>query len=207
MHGISTAPLESARLDEAPARVDAAETTRTFGDFYAEHLQFVWRNVRHLIGFDSAVDDVVQEVFLVAMRRLPEFEGRAPVRSWLYGILRRVTAAHRRGALKHKGRDSVDLDALATRDSGPQRTVEKAEALRVLYEILDKLDDEKREVYVLTSIERMSASEVAAAIGINVRTVEARLRDARRELAIIAQRYRLKNDAPRDPRRGKGSTP
>ena len=182
----------------------------TFNDFYAEHFRFVWRNARHLVGFDSAVDDLVQEVFVIAMRRLPEFEGRSPVRSWLYGIVRRVVSDHRRSLRRRNVRDSVDLEEMEGMDSGPHRKAEKAEALHLLYELLDKLDDDKREVFVLVEIEHLTGVQIAEVIGVSSSTVEGRLRDARKELAAIAQRYKKQNDARLDarprPRPAKGAS-
>jgi RNA polymerase sigma-70 factor (ECF subfamily) len=197
----SFAPMTAAQSHLVPVsgeepRIAARETSSspsvTFSAFYDENLEFVWRNFGHMLGFDSIVDDVVQEVFMVALRRLPEFEGRSSARTWLYGILRRVVSDHRRAIQRRKVRDSVDLDEIATRDSGPHRTAEKAERLQILYEMLDKLDENKREVFILAEIERMSAPQIAEAIGINATTVHARLRDARRELDVMVQRFRAR---------------
>jgi RNA polymerase sigma-70 factor (ECF subfamily) len=170
-------------------------------DFCAAHFPFVWRNIRHLVGFDSAVDDLAQEVFIIALRRMSDFQGRSSAQTWLYGILRRVVANHRRTLRRRRIRDSVDLEAVETRDSGPHRRAEKAEALRVLYQMLDQIDESRREVFVLAEIEHMTATQIADALGINDSTVEARLRDARRDLQAIAQRQRLK-ERVRSERRG-----
>jgi RNA polymerase sigma-70 factor (ECF subfamily) len=171
----------------------APSTTATFADFYRQHLPFVWRNARQLLGFESNVDDVVQDVFMVVVRRLPEFDGES-VRAWLYHILRRVVASHRRKFTGRRVRDSVDLEAIPTRDSGPHRKAEKADALRQLFLMLDHLDDAKREVFILAEIENMTAPQIAQAIEINLTTVHARLRDARRELAVVAQRWRARGE-------------
>jgi RNA polymerase sigma-70 factor (ECF subfamily) len=184
-------------LQSAPSEATTATTSEAFEDFYAEHVDFVWRNVRQLIGFDASADDVVQDVFLVAMRRRHEFEGRSTVRSWLYGILRRVAADYRRAHSRRRVRDSVDLEGIATRDSGPHRKAEKADALRLLYAMLDKLDDAKREVFILAEMEKMTLPQIAEALGVALTTVQGRLRDARRELNIIARRHRAQTgEAP-----------
>ena len=175
----------------------AREHVATFSDLYEEHLPFVWRNVRRLIGFDSAVDDIVQEVFMVALRRLPEFEGRSSVRTWLYAILRRVVASHRRTQKRGANDSSVELEAIATRESGPHRKAEKAEAEQILQRVLDQLDDERREVFVLAVLEQMTAPQIVEMIGTNVTTVHARLRDARRKFKELAhQYYGAKGGAP-----------
>src|SRR5688572_25865929 len=69
----------------------------TFEAVYAEHFAMVWRLVAHRVP-QAALDDVVQEVFLVVHRKLPEFEGRSTVRTWVFGIVRRVVRDYVRNA-------------------------------------------------------------------------------------------------------------
>src|SRR5690349_5822056 len=73
----------------------ASEASRLgFREVYDSHFAFVWRAVANRGVPPSALDDVVQEVFLVVHRKLDEFEGRSSVRTWLAGIVRRVVADH-----------------------------------------------------------------------------------------------------------------
>ena len=69
----------------SPARVETTAPV-TFLDLYEAHLSFVWNGVRRLGVPESAIEDVVQEVFLVVHRKLGEFEGRSSMRTWLFGI-------------------------------------------------------------------------------------------------------------------------
>ena len=68
----------------------------TFLDLYDTQLAFVWNGVKRLGVEDSAIEDVVQEIFLVVHRRLADFEGRSSIRPWLFGIAIRVVRHHRR---------------------------------------------------------------------------------------------------------------
>src|SRR4051794_16597314 len=70
--------------------------SQTFEEVYEEHFSFVWRAARRLGAPAAAVDDVVQEVFLVVHRRLPEFAGRSSLKTWLFAIVLRVVRDHRR---------------------------------------------------------------------------------------------------------------
>jgi RNA polymerase sigma-70 factor (ECF subfamily) len=186
-------PVPIAFAPALRAEEPAQEGVTTFAHFYDEHLAFVWRNVRQLAGLECNVDDIVQEVFLVVFRRLSEFDGRS-ARSWLYSILRRVVSDHRRGVQRRKIRDSVDLEGVAAPDTSPDCKVEKIQALRTLFEMLDELDEVKREVFVLAEIEGMSAPQIAECVGINTTTVHARLRDARRDLAVQVGRRRARDE-------------
>ena len=63
---------------------------------YAETFPSVWRTARRLGVVESAVDDVVQEVFVTVYRRLDQFEGRCALKTWVFGILMRVVNNYRR---------------------------------------------------------------------------------------------------------------
>jgi len=57
--------------------------------------------------------------------------------------------------------------------------VTRAEEVRLLHRILDRLDDDKRAVFVLAELEQMTAPEIAEALSVNLNTVYSRLRAAR----------------------------
>src|SRR5262245_36985239 len=108
-----------------------AEPPIAFAEFYEEHLAFVWRNAQRLLGAvdESAVEDVTQEVFVVAFRRSAEFEGRSSARTWLFGILRNVVGSHKRARTRRNIRDSVDLEAIQSDAVGPHASLERAQEL------------------------------------------------------------------------------
>jgi RNA polymerase sigma-70 factor (ECF subfamily) len=157
-----------------------------FEAVYEENLSFVWKAARRL-GIETAdTDDVVQEVFLVAYRKLAEFEGRASIKTWLLKILMFVVRHHRRTRQRKPGLCSADShqDLQGLHDSqvhGPAEVAERAEAVRVLDGLLGQLDREKREVFVLAEIEQLSSVEIAEILDENVNTIYSRLRVARQE--------------------------
>src|ERR1044071_899212 len=71
---------------------------REFVALFREHCDFVWRVLRTLGVAPDALDDALQEVFLVVHRRLPEFEGRSALNTWIYAIAYRVAQSQRRRA-------------------------------------------------------------------------------------------------------------
>jgi RNA polymerase sigma-70 factor (ECF subfamily) len=187
-----SAPELPARDGVAPSRSgDGKAETILFADLYEEHFSFVWRNAQRLLSraADAMIDDVTQEVFLVALRRHHEFEGRSSPRTWLFGILRNVVHRVRRSSSRRNIRDSADLEGIAAPASSPQAVAEKAQELRIVLELLDGLDDEKREVFILAQLEKMTPAEIAQATGTDVEKIYIRLRDARRLITAAAQRY------------------
>lgn len=168
-----------------------------FEDVYEEHFAFVWRSVRRLGVDESAVDDVAQEIFLVVHRRLEDFEARSSVRTWLFAIALRVVRDHRRARSRRREAppaDASELEAVpAHAEDGPMERAAKAEAVKVLHELLDALDDDKREVFVLAELEQMPAPEIADAVGVNVNTVYSRLRAARQDFESALARHHARD--------------
>lgn len=167
-----------------------------FDAVYEEHFSFVWRSARRLGVPEPAANDVVQDVFLVVHRRLGDYDGHTPVRRWLLGIVTRVAADHRRRYWRkdaHCVPHQVDKDGAETLPSlrpTPDEEAEQAEALALVTSLLAELDPDKRELLVLSELEEMSAPEIAALLGLNLNTVYARLRTARRAFDAAHARYR-----------------
>ena len=154
-----------------------------FDRVYRDHVRFVWRCVRRLGVDESSIEDVVQDAFVVVHRRLAEFEGRSTTRTWLYGIVRRVVADHRRTRRRkplHLVAQPHDETAVAT-SGDPNRDAERSEQVALMRRVLARLSDEKREALVLADFEEMTMSEIAEATDTNPNTVASRLRAARRE--------------------------
>ena len=176
---------------ESPAPV-----TPDFDELYEGYVDFIWRSVRRLGVSEAAADDVVQQVFLVVHRRLPEFSHAASVRTWIFGILLRVVREHRRLQRRkspHHLWPRTDPETLADDRASPDETTARAEAARLVQRWLDELDDDKREVFVLAELEQMTAKEIAEAIGSNASTVYSRLRAARLDFEKAAERCRLRD--------------
>jgi RNA polymerase sigma-70 factor, ECF subfamily len=171
----------------------------TLAEIYEEHFPFAWRSALRLGAPRANIDDVVQEIFIVAHQRLADFEGRSSVRTWLFGIVLNVVRAHRRALLAkqpHALRPEVraDPELVADPAAGPHERAARAEAARIVEQVLDALDDDKREVFVLAELEQMSAPEIAAALAIPLNTVYSRLRLARQAFARAAARHRARDE-------------
>jgi RNA polymerase sigma-70 factor (ECF subfamily) len=167
---------------------------------YEAYFRYVWRCLRSLGVRDSQLEDALQDVFIVVQRRLPEFDGRAAVRTWLYAIALRVARKYRERAR----REPASLDAAREVDpelstlpdaSGDQE--HESERLVLARRALSALDDDKREIFVLARVEQMSAPEIANVLRIPLNTVYSRLRTAR--LAFEAEIARLRGSPRSTP--------
>ena len=150
-----------------------------FREIYDRYFGFVWRSAANRGVPSAALDDVVQEVFIVVHRKLPEFEGRASLRTWIAAIVRRVVSdyVHKRGN-QPAGDEALEREPAA--GSSPAEQLERKVALDLLDHMLAKMSEDQREVFVLHEIEQLSGSEIAEITGSNENTVWTRLRAARR---------------------------
>jgi RNA polymerase sigma-70 factor, ECF subfamily len=184
---------------QAPATpAPHAEARPTFAELYESCFTFVWRTARRLGTPEANLDDVVQEIFMIAYRRQDQFEGRSSPKTWLYGIAFNVVRAHRRelGA-KHPhlllDENRVDPGLLADAGDGPHEHAAKEEAARFLDQFLESLDDDRRDVFVLAEMEQLSAPEIAAIVGAPLNTVYSRLRLARADFSKAVARRRARD--------------
>jgi RNA polymerase sigma-70 factor (ECF subfamily) len=152
-----------------------------FDSVYTQNVRFVWRVLRGMGVPDGLVEDAVQDIFVVVHRRLPEFDGRHSVRTWLFAIAYRVSRDHLRRARRSRDQELFE-HRVAHAAPMPEESAARSEALRVVSELLDQLDDDKRIVLLLADVEGMTAQEIAAATGVGINTIYTRLRRARLEL-------------------------
>jgi RNA polymerase sigma-70 factor (ECF subfamily) len=165
---------------------ERSEGALTFESIYAANATFVWRVLRGMGVPDAAVEDAVQDVFIVVHRRLGEFEGRSLVKTWLFEIAYRVACDHRKRGRRAGSLDPID-DELRDKRPGPAEMAEQNQQLALLARLFDRLDDDKRAVLVLADIEGMTAPEIAEIVSAPLNTVYTRLRRARAEIeAAIA---------------------
>jgi RNA polymerase sigma-70 factor (ECF subfamily) len=170
-------------VDAATAAMPSQDphVSLSLDDVYREHAGFVWRAVRRLGISPAEAEDVVHEVFLVVRRRLAEFDGRAALRSWLFGVARGVASNHRRGRTRAARR--LELVPASASPETPEEAARRREAAALVREFLGALDADKRLVFELADIEGMRGPEIAAALGLNQNSVYSRLRAARERFA------------------------
>ena len=154
-------------------------TTTPFATIFHENAPLVWRALRRLGVGESDIEDLSQEVFVIVHRKLPEFEGRSKITTWIYGICVRVASDHRRRA--HVRREQPTDDVPEERKSAPQiHELEREQARAMLDRALSTLDVDKRAVFVLYEIEQVEMPEIAHAVSCPLQTAYSRLYAARK---------------------------
>ena len=159
------------------------------GALFRAHGPFVAGFLSKMGAARHDLDDLLQEVFLVAHRRGGFVPGPARATTWLAEIAVRVLSTHRR-TLRRRPTVPEDEGAhqAASAAASPESIASSREDLTRLERCLDGLDADHRAVFVLFELEAQSAAEIATGLGVPVGTVHSRLFNARkRVLAAWAQ--------------------
>lgn len=164
----------SARDDAADASLRA--TSWEFASVYDRHYGYVHRAMRHLGVRSDALDDAVQDVFIVVHRKLAEFDGRFAITTWLYAIVIRVARRYRKA---QAAQANFDVDESLPSACVLEEDVETRRKLGLAEAALATLDKDKREIFVLAEIEQLRVAEIAHVLEEPVDTLYSRLRVAK----------------------------
>jgi RNA polymerase sigma-70 factor (ECF subfamily) len=164
-------------VGEPEARLDAEELFRRHATFVA----------RFLVRFGVRppdLDDLLQDVFLVAHARGGWVEGPAKPTSYLAAIAVRVasTGRRKREAWAREAADTSAVERASAHTTAPSVRVELDATMRRLQDALEHLDADHRAAFILYELEGESCASIAAALEIPVGTVHSRLHHARRSL-------------------------
>lgn len=181
MAGSTSADRAASISQSAPDRPPPVAVP-PFAAVYQQYFDFVWSSTRRLGVGSDAIDDVVQEVFVVIHSRLHTVEQPESLRSWIYGIVRRIVSSYHRSK-RVKAASGASLAVMEEFREATQATpfelTQQSDQLSLLASVLAELDEAKREVFVLAELEEMTAPEIAQALEIPLNTAYSRLRAAR----------------------------
>ncbi len=161
-----------------------------------ENARPLYRMARGM-GFDEQqAEDLVQDVFTVFLQKLDEFEGRAQVRTWLFGILHWKMREWRRALQRDELNDSIEPSFDAWFD-GKGHWISHPEDLERLYaskEIGLAVDDclasiplQQREVFLLREVEGLESKEICNNLRITITHMGVLIHRARHRLRECMQ--------------------
>jgi RNA polymerase sigma-70 factor (ECF subfamily) len=184
---IALSPLGPADEIELIQRCRADERA-AHDELYHRFRRQVAGNLYRVLGDRQDLEDLAQEVFVIAFRGLSRFRGDARLSTWLYRICVNVALGRIRTRKRRPAAIGVaDLDAaaadpsLAERPETPDRTLERRQDQQRVYRALEQLAPKKRMVLYLHEIEGLDLKEIAYLVESNPVTVRTRLFYARRE--------------------------
>jgi RNA polymerase sigma-70 factor (ECF subfamily) len=168
------------------AEVDASDPELLFDHLYENYEPMVERWVRRLAGPGAEVEDLIHDVFVVALRRRGEFRGDAKVSTWLFRITEFVVRKRR---FRRKLRQCLDVlhrsheIAVVPPSPTPLEVVEQRQQCARLYAALDRLPDKYRTALILCDLESVAAEEAGQLLGLTANAVWVRVHRGRAMLA------------------------
>jgi RNA polymerase sigma-70 factor (ECF subfamily) len=158
------------------------------------YLDLIGRTLRAFGTWETEVDDGVQQVCLVLSDKLDRIEVGAE-RAFVFQTAHRIAWRIRRTRAR---RQEVALEEAKEPETSvdPEKLVDERQAFDVLARVLDSLDDDLRQVFVLFEIEDLTMAAIAEMLGIPPGTVASRLRRAREQFQARVNRLRGQSGEP-----------
>jgi RNA polymerase sigma-70 factor (ECF subfamily) len=169
----------------------AGPETLDIESVYRDYCDAVTRWAARLSGPAIETEDLVQEIFLIAHRKLASFRHDAALATWLYRITERVVSRRRRREQLRRWLMRADaragLDTVSPAPT-PLESLQRRRAIQLTYRALEALNENQRSAFILFEIEELSGQEIAELKGVSVSTVWVWLHRARaRFLARLAE--------------------
>lgn len=197
----AASPPAPPTLDRSAPAPPASAATRSTGgtvpDFeevFREHFARVTRTLRSLGVSEACVDDATQDVFVVVHSKLPSFEGRSTLATWIYAVTFRVAQNHRRKRRLrlHDPLSGEERDPAAD----PLERLAEGQAAAFVQRFCQTLREPKRDAFVFCVVENRPPHEVAELLGISVNTLYSRVRAARSDFRRELKRTLLTRRLP-----------
>lgn len=193
-------PLDGVEVvPEAESDARAARVER----IVALYLDAIWRTARDLGVLPRDLDDVVQEVLVVCVRRLDDIEP-ARERAFLLATTARVVANWRRSRRRRPAEPFESMDDLGsegiapgTRPASPSEALERKRELELVQAALAEMTEPQREAFTLFELEELTAREIAEQLGVSEPVVFARVQRARAVFQRYVERERALEPSPR----------
>lgn len=168
-------------------------TERDFEPLFRQHGARIHALSVRLCGNASDGEDLAQETFITAYRRIAQFRGEADFGSWVYRICvnlwkNRVRYEKRRSFWKHislfggkTGEESLPLEIPDPKDR-TDAPVEMAERQKLVQKAMAELDPHERAALTLREMDDKSYEEIADLLDLPLGTVKSRIARARATL-------------------------
>lgn len=170
----------------------------------------LFRLARSFVPTAAVAEEVAQEAWLVVIERLPSFESRSSLKTWIFRIL--ANRARTRGTrerrsvpfsafesegepesavdpARFKGNERWSMPPRRWHDDTPEQVLSRKEAIERLEVALDRLPESQRVVVILRDVEGLSADEVCSVLEISATNQRVLLHRARARLRAALEEY------------------
>ena len=189
-----TAPHSAEVTDLELVRLAQAGDAGAFGELVERNRRAVFRAALAAVGSAAEADDVAQEAFVTAWRKLSGFRGESQFRTWLLSITWRKAIDRRKSVSRwlklaatpsrdDAGEDMFEVvDRLPSADRTPEALLESQQLQRDVRKLVKSLPRKLRDALLLAGSGEHSYEEIGAILGAPVGTVKWRVAEARRVL-------------------------
>jgi RNA polymerase sigma-70 factor (ECF subfamily) len=157
-----------------------------FEELYRQHAGRLYNLVFRMTGSQQEADDLLQDVFLLAHRKLGSFRGDSSLGTWLYRLGMNHCLDYLRGRQVRMGRatDSFEDEGVAE-PVAPAPVVPTAISRMDLERAIGRLPDGCRAAFLLHDVEGFEHNEVARILGISEGTSKSQVHKARMKLRVM----------------------
>lgn len=164
-----------------------------FEEFYDQYQGRIFHTVYRIVGDQAESEDVVQEVFMKALRNIGSFNMKAALYTWLYRIAVNAAVDHKK-KFRPKGMVSIHrhdggTEEIISREDGPDQAPQRREEAMLLWKAMDELSEKHRAILILREFDGRSYEEIAEVLNCSKGTVESRLFRARNRLREKMEKY------------------
>lgn len=165
-------------------------------DIYREYKDIVYYFLNIKLKNKAVAEELTQEVFLKVFKSLYSYRGEASIKNWVLTIARNEFISYVRKNKKFQF-EELPYEQLAVnnkKDENPEAYISCKENSQMIYNILDKLNDDQRNALILFDIEQLSYKEIANKLNWSLAKVKVTIYRARikfRQLYEKVDNYEL----------------
>jgi len=178
------AQREAHAIDAQLASRAAAGDDSAFTTLVTRYQPAVFRWSLTFANDPDEAEDIAQEVFVRAHRRLSQYRSDGSLEAWFYAVTRRAASQMRRKA-KRRTRLALSPGARPAREvytTDPGGRVDRERATALIHEMFSNLPPRQREIFDLIDLQGLTPAEVADRTGMKPASVRANLFKARKSI-------------------------
>lgn len=189
-------PLEADIPSKVPGDVRAADVElarrchrgdgQAFEELYRRHAGRLYNLVYRMVGSAAEADDLLQDVFLHAYRKLSSFRGDSSLGTWLYRLGMNHCLDYLRGrqAKMDRATESLDREGMLE-PTAPNPVVPAAISRMDLERAIARLPEGCRAAFLLHDVEGFDHREVGRILGVSEGTSKSQVHKARMKLRAL----------------------
>jgi RNA polymerase sigma-70 factor (ECF subfamily) len=165
----------------------------TFRLIFAQHHRFIFRFLYGMVGEHDLAEDLTQETFMRAYASMNTFRGESKLSTWLCGIAKNVALNTLRGRNREFPSIEINDQSVAKLSEGdgtaPDDYLLNKELRNVIHDALERLDSDKRMVFILKLLQQRSYDEIAEITGFSIPKLKTDLHRAKAEMRCLIRPY------------------